>query len=278
LEFLTQNSEESGDSSLGTDVLSNLSIEEYLNKSGTDVTNTRCGVADPWSRAKYLLDTQCPPSETCEICTQGQYFSVENYTCMDCDSNCLTCDGSAKYCTSCPADKILKTTDSTQHLFQELQCVDPATTLTAAYVNPDDSPCPLGTYATVNTPAGTPETADVSTDTACPSCPDFCDICTFDTTAGAPTCLLCKPGFALNTIVVDFTNTSDDSKKVDVCAYVGSSSIPLTTTQTSTGACITGCLACSDAYSCDVCQPHFEKFTLTGGDSACRKRSDYSNY
>lgn len=36
-----------------------------------------------------------------DTCLDGTYSNVTSYKCHLCDSNCLTCSGNSKFCTSC---------------------------------------------------------------------------------------------------------------------------------------------------------------------------------
>merc|ERR1712000_215202 len=60
--------------------------------------------------------------DTC-VCPDGK-FNSKNFECEECDSNCLTCSGSAKYCTSC-SDEFYLGADNTCAISPENdECVD----------------------------------------------------------------------------------------------------------------------------------------------------------
>ena len=219
------------DNSDPTKAMSDASISTYQS-----TTSYMCGLNDPWTRAKAIVDAECTvvaanPSigiagEDCEwLCAQNEFFSLETYQCEACNSDCLTCDGHANYCTSCPLGKSLKASGS---IIESIECVDDSTILDSI-PSPTD-PCPAGYYAESRTvsPAN-PETADANQDYKCTACPIGCATCKLNASFQLH-CSSCMPGMVLNDVDHYDVNGTTNDGAYTICSYINASAVALTTT------------------------------------------------
>jgi hypothetical protein len=172
----------------------------------------------------------------CSTCFQGFALDLTTSTCRPCQAGCAKClPTDTTICQTCMTGRYLNTTDSTCLACSPL-CVA----------------CSSVSVCTVCAPGQFVSAGN------CVNCPANCFNCT-----SASTCLNCREGFVL------ISNVTSNSIVCGACTAFCSECNPLNITECITcqrgmykingicQPCATGCLACTNANTCDICQDGF---------------------